>query len=260
MYQLSLKLRRFALILVGCWGFVVWVASPVAAPGAKIRLDPATLDLAPGDVRTLDVRVENVTQLAGAEVRLTFDPALLEVVDADPAAEEIQIAHGDFLRPDFVVRNVADPVVGTVDYAIACMPADGAVSGSGVLARVTFRALAEGETVVAIGGALLADVWSQPIAVEIETGSSGVVIRRPSPSLEVRVLIGLVALAVAAGFIAVMWNAIKARQLARSRERRSDEQTAWDALGTPDRPGLAADHAVFDAYRPRTGPGSDGGD
>jgi hypothetical protein len=209
MQQLSTILGRFAVILVGCWGFVVLVAAPVAAPGARIWLDPATLDLAPGDVGTLEIRVEDIAELAGAEVHLTFDPALLEVVDADPAIEGTQIAHGDFLSPDFVVQNVADPANGTVDYAIATMQLDKAASGSGVLARITFDALAEGETLITISGALLADMQGRPI--EVETGSSVAVISRPGPSPGVWALIGLVAAAVVAGFVAVVWNAVKER-------------------------------------------------
>ena len=209
MQQLSLKLRYWAQILLGCWGLVAWTLGSAAAQGAQIWLDPATLDLAPGDVGTLDIRVENVTQLAGAEVNLTFDPALLEVVDADPSTEGTQIAHGDFLSPDFVVQNTADPAIGTVGYAIACLPLDKAVSGSGVLARTTFRALAEGETLVTIRSALLADIQRQPIAVE--TGSSVVIVTRSGPSPGVWALIGLVAAAVAAGSIAVVWNAVRER-------------------------------------------------
>ena len=209
MQQLSLILRRSALILVGCWGFVVLVAAPVAAPGTRIWLDPVTLDLSPGEVGTLEIRLEDVNQLAGAEVHLTFDPALLEVVDADPATEGTQIAHGDFLSPDFVVQNITDPSQGTVDYAIASMQLDEAASGSGVLARITFRALAEGETLVTISGVLLADTQGRPI--QVETGSSVAVISRSGPSAGVWVLIGLVAAAVVAGFIAVVWNAVKER-------------------------------------------------
>lgn len=209
MQQLPLKLRRSALILLGCWGLIAWIVGPVAAQGANMWLDPTTLDLAPGDVGTLDIRVENVTQLAGAEVNLTFEPTLLEVVDADSSTEGVQIAHGDFLSPDFIVQNVADSATGTVNYAIACLPLDKAVSGDGVLARITFRALAEGETLVNIRGALLADAQRQPIAVE--TDSSVVAIGRPGPSLGVWALIGLVAAAVVAGVIAVVWNAVRER-------------------------------------------------
>jgi len=209
MQQLRLKLHRPALVLLLCWGLIVQVAGSTAAQEARIWLEPTMLNLAPGDVGTLDIRVENVIQLAGAEVYLTFDPVLLEVVDTDPSAEGAQIAHGDFLSPDFVVRNIADPATGTVDYAIACMPLDKAVSGSGVLAHITFRALAEGETLVAIRSALLSDVQGQPIAIETDSGV--VVIRRPGPSPAVWALIGLVAAAVAAGFVVVMWRTVKTR-------------------------------------------------
>jgi hypothetical protein len=174
-----------------------------------VWLDPATLELAPGDEGTLDIRVEGVTQLAGVEVHLTFDPSLLEIADADPATVGTQIAHGDFLRADFVVLNTANPSEGTLDYAIACMELDKAVSGGGVLAHVTFRAKAEGETWVTISGALLADTQGKSIAAETE--SSVVAISRSGPSVEVWVLIGLVAAAVAAGFLALVWNAFRGR-------------------------------------------------
>jgi hypothetical protein len=167
------------------------------------------LELAPGDEGTLDVRVEDVAQMAGAELHLTFDPAVLEVVDADSLMEGVQIAHGDFLSPDFVVQNIAEPGTGGVDYAIACMPLDKAVSGSGVLARVTFRALAKGEIQVAVRSALLADVQERPIPVE--TGSSVVVVSRLNPPLAVWIPIGLIAVAVVAGFVVVVRNAVKAR-------------------------------------------------
>jgi hypothetical protein len=213
MQQLSLKPCRFVLILLGCWGLFIWIAGPVDAQGARVWLDPATLNLAPGKVGLLELRVDNIVQLAGVEMSLTYDPALLEVVDADPATEGTQIAHGDFLSADFVVRNAADLATGTVDYAIACMPLDKAVSGSGVLAQITFRALAEGETLVTIRSALLADMQQQPIPIETE--SSVVVVGRTGPSLGVWALIGLVAAAVAIGSIVVVWNAVKERRLAR---------------------------------------------
>jgi len=209
MWQRALKYLRLALILFGCGGIVLGATSLAAAQGARIWLDPATLDLTPDDVGTMDIRVENVAQLAGAEVHLTYDPTLLEVVDTDPSTQGAQITHGDFLSPDFVVQNVSDPDAGTIDYAIACMPLDKAVSGDGVLARITFRALAEGEGLVTIRSILLADVHGQPIAVE--TSSGVIVISRPRSSQAVWVLIVLVAVVVAAGSIVVVWSAIQAR-------------------------------------------------
>ncbi len=220
MQQLFTRIRRWALMLFGCWGLVLWGVSSATAQGTLVWLDPATLDLAPGDVGTLDVRVENVAHLAGAEVHLAFDPVLLEAVDADPSAAGTQIAHGDLLSPDFIAQNDADQRVGTVDYAIACLPADQEVSGSGVLAHITVRALAEGETLVSLNGVLLADSDGQPISVETESGV--VVVRRPGPSPVVLILIGLVAIAVAAGFVAVIWSSIRMRHLVQ--DQRGDGQ------------------------------------
>jgi hypothetical protein len=207
--EMKTQLHHFALVLFGYWAIALLIAPPVLGLSPRMWLDPETLNLAPGDVATVDIHVEDVVELAGVEVHLTFDPALLEVVDADPSSEGMQIAHGDFLSADFVVQNVADPAKGTVDYAIAPMQLDKAASGSGILARITFRALAEGETRIEISGALLADTEGRPIAVE--TGSSVAVISRPGPSAGVWALIGLVAAAVVAGFIAVAWTTIQER-------------------------------------------------
>jgi len=204
------NLARFITVLLICLGIATWVAGTVAAQeGTLISLSPETLSLSPGDTGTLKIRVENIAQLAGAELHLTFNAALLEIVDADPEIEGVQIAHGDFLSPDFVVQNIADPAAGTIDYTITCMPLDKAASGSGVLARITFNTLAEGETEVKIRSTLLADVQGQSIPVE--TGPGVLVTSYSGSSLAVWAMIGLVAAAVAAGFIVVVWRAIKAR-------------------------------------------------
>jgi len=206
--RMKSKLGASTVLLV-CLG-LAWLAGPVdARREARILLAPETLALAPGGTAVLEIRVEEIYQLAGAEVHLVFGPSLLEVVDADPVAEGTQIDHGDFLSPDYVVRNVADPSSGTIDYAIACMPLDKAVSGSGTLARVTFYVLAEGEVEVKIRSALLADVQSEPIPVEV--GPGVIVTSRSGSSLAVWAVTGLIGAAVAAGFVAVVWRAVRAR-------------------------------------------------
>jgi len=184
------------------------VVGAVRAQGGRLWVEPDTMALAPGDEGTVEIWVAGVSGLAGAEIHLTFDQQLLQVVDAEAEVEGVQIAHGGFLPADFVVQNSADQAKGTIDYAIACNPVSRAVSGSGVLARVTFQAAAEGETWVDIRSALLADAGAQPIAVE--TDPSVIVVRRPGPSPAVWTLIGMVAIAVTAGFCVVLWRTFKA--------------------------------------------------
>lgn len=130
-----------ALLLV----IVLVIGGPAAAaPQATIvRCDPATIGGPLGATVNVDIYVENVVDLYGADVRMGFDPAVLQVVDADPNTDGIQITPLDtFLSPDFVVRKglgyAEDPDV--IWYAVTQVNPSEAVSGSGPLARITFTA------------------------------------------------------------------------------------------------------------------------
>ncbi len=134
------------VVLVG--GVLIVGGRAAAAPQATIvRCDPATVAGPLGTAVDVDIYVENVVELYGADVRLGFDPAALQVVDDDPATDGIQITPLDtFLSPDFVVRKglgyAEDPDV--IWYAVTQVNPSEAVSGSGPLARISFRALEAG--------------------------------------------------------------------------------------------------------------------
>jgi hypothetical protein len=159
MYRLSLILTVLLaglLPLAACASPATTVETEAAEAQAvaAVRLDPAALSL------------ENVTDLAGAEVHLSFDPDVVEVVDADPDEEGIQIAHGGFLDADFVAQNRADPSTGRIDYAVARMPPHEPADGSGPLAVITLRLVGSGEAVLTLQDVLLADPEGYPIPVE----------------------------------------------------------------------------------------------
>jgi len=145
------------LAMVWLLGGLVWLGEASLAQGTRVTLSPASAQVAVGETVTVDVRVEDVTSLWGARVYLTFDPAILEVVDADSDTEGVQIARGDFIDPregrSWALVNQADNTAGTVEYASLLLnnarnPTPPA-SGSGVLARITFRGLAGGNSAVA---------------------------------------------------------------------------------------------------------------
>jgi hypothetical protein len=100
-----------------------------------------TLELGPATITgcdTLDVfiRVNNVEGLYGADVRLVFDPNVLEVVSMGPLS--------GFLNPTFfIARNTFDNTAGTTWLAFTQLNPTPPVSGSGNIARVTFRAKSE---------------------------------------------------------------------------------------------------------------------
>ncbi len=98
-----------------------------------------------GELIMVEVWVENITNLYGADVRLTFDPAKLTVVDADPARPGVQVTpRADLLSPDFVVRREADNQAGTIWYAATQINPREPASGSGALFAFSLRALSPG--------------------------------------------------------------------------------------------------------------------
>ena len=132
-----------------------------AQGGTVVKVDPSSSTVAVGATIVVNVRIENVTNLAGAEVHITYDPTLLEVQG---------IAAGGFLAPDFVAQSSATG--GHIDYAIAQMPAQHQpVSGSGVFLQMTFKGLANGTSPINFTSAVLSDAGGNPIAQTTQNGS-----------------------------------------------------------------------------------------
>jgi uncharacterized repeat protein (TIGR01451 family) len=109
------------------------------ANGTMVLIDPASQDVVLGGTVTTDVRVENVTDLYGFELELTFDPTLVEVVDAISWKPGVQIQPSGFLSPDWILSNTADNTNGTISFALSQMAPSLPQSGSGVLATITWR-------------------------------------------------------------------------------------------------------------------------
>jgi hypothetical protein len=139
-----------------------------------VRLDPAALGLRPGDQGAVTVRVDNVQGLYGAEVHLAFDPAMLEVVDADPAAAGLQVKPGDWLKDGFVAVNKADNAAGAVDFAVTLLNPAPAITGSGALFSVTLRAKANGNSALRVASALLASKEGTKISATLQDGAVAV--------------------------------------------------------------------------------------
>ena len=94
-----------------------------------------------GDTFTLDISAENVTDLAGWQFDITFDPAVLEATD---------VSEGDFLKKDsgttFFQSGSINNAVGKITGLNAARLSTQGVSGTGVLLQVRFKAKSAGET------------------------------------------------------------------------------------------------------------------
>lgn len=147
---------------------------------ARVFFSPDLVELSPGVVRTVNVVVENVSDLYGAKVRISFPHNLAQVVDADAGMAGIQIAPGDLFDgfPTYTVLNGADNTRGSIEYIVSMMgvaggvgsiPASpGAKSGSGVLATIAFTAAspAAGSGMLAFAEVVLAERDGTSISYE----------------------------------------------------------------------------------------------
>ena len=98
-----------------------------------------------GDTFTLDIRAENVSNLAGWQFDFAFGPSVLEA---------IEVSEGDFLKTDggtvFFQAGRIDNASGKITGIRAARLTDSGVSGSGSLLQVRFKAKSESETEVAL--------------------------------------------------------------------------------------------------------------
>lgn len=150
--------------------------------GTRVLISPASVQISPGETTTVDIRIENIGDLFGAAVRLSFDPTVLEVQDADGGRAGVQIEPGTFPNPanGFVAQNSADNTTGEINYAMTLLAPSAPVSGSGVLARITFRGLGDGVSAVAFLSVALSDPNAHQISATVENGS--ITVGTPAPT------------------------------------------------------------------------------
>jgi hypothetical protein len=149
------QMKNLFLLCMIVWAVVACapVVSTATAPSATSSVATMSFDLTKAPIRvgstfTAHIRLDNVAGLTGVELQVTYDPAILEVQDADPGKDGVQAAWGTFLKPDFVVRNL-EPSQGTMSLAAVQLPPNQPATGSGVLAAITFKAKAAGSSPLA---------------------------------------------------------------------------------------------------------------
>jgi len=129
-----------------------------AAGETRVRVRPGAGSYQAGQQIAVEVFVEDVADLYGADVQLAFDATRLVVLDANPSKPGVQVQpRDDLLSPDLVLSADADNVAGTVRYVMTQLNPSQPVSGSGVLFSLTLEASAEGPATVAIQQLTLTD-------------------------------------------------------------------------------------------------------
>jgi hypothetical protein len=94
-------------------------------------------------VVTLDTKGDATS---GVDLVLNYDPKLLEVVDADPAVADVQVAKGPLF--DFAPANLVNLSSGKIVFSGSQQPTSAGFTGTGNVATVNFRAKSAGNATV----------------------------------------------------------------------------------------------------------------
>ena len=126
----------------GFFGFAPDADYKVLPPGARFTFFTQTPQLSVGDTLTLHVRSEKVTDLAGYQTNIIFNP---DVLKANGVREGgfLKQAGGQTFFQKGKIQNPKGEITG-----IKTARFKGGVSGDGTLLSVTFTAIAEGRTTV----------------------------------------------------------------------------------------------------------------
>lgn len=167
------------LVIAACTS--LWAGAIQAQATPTVFTRPEITTIAPGAGRTIEIWVKDVNDLYGVDLKIRFDPAIVEVRDSDPDRVGIQIEPGSFLSPatGFIAMNEVNPATGEIRYAMTEVNPAPPVSGTGVIVRVTFRGRAEGQSAITLLDVKLADRNAEPIAAQVVNGQ--VVVQGTAP-------------------------------------------------------------------------------
>lgn len=150
------------------------------AGGTIVHPDPATIDVGQGQIETINIVIDNAQAAYGIDVRAKFDPNVIEVVDADPDTDGVQMTPGTFIKPDFIVRNSADNQQGTLQYVVTQVNPSPPATGSGVILSLQVRGKTLGaHTALSITSLEIADRLGHTLPAQMQDAAVDVVAPKP---------------------------------------------------------------------------------
>jgi len=162
---------RYTFALIACLLALPAALSERAQATAVVRPDPASVEVAAGETWVVAFLLENATDVYGIDVRASFDPAVLEIVDADPARPGVQMMPGDFPQPDFIAINAADNAAGSLRYVVTQVNPRTPASGRGTLFSFSVRGKSSGESPLRVDLVEMANRSGELLPVSAQNGA-----------------------------------------------------------------------------------------
>jgi hypothetical protein len=109
---------------------------------------------------SVQLMLENVSDLSAAPVRIKYDPKVLKLTSIRPGS----LMSGDGSKVNFTENTLSE--AGEATVTLNRTPGTGSVSGSGALLNLTFQPVGKGTSTVSIIDAGLKNLQMQPIPVQ----------------------------------------------------------------------------------------------
>ncbi len=131
----------------GFFGFETGTQYTVLPPVDRFSLSTETTDFAVGSTFTIDLKVSDVSDLAGWQTDIHFDPAILRVNSVTEGTILKQNSGSTHFR-----RGTIDNTTGRINGVSSMRLTQGGIDGEGTLLSVTFTLKDSGETQVTLHG------------------------------------------------------------------------------------------------------------
>ena len=154
------------LVLVFCLTVVLAAGSAGAEPAVVplLWLNPTDPVITIGTTVDVDMQLDDILDVYGVELNLSFDPAILQVTGGS-------LTPATCPQPDFVSADSgADNTAGTIKYAATQLNPTPACDG-GVVASINFECIAEGESPVTFGSTIISNRNGLPIVHNVQNGT-----------------------------------------------------------------------------------------
>lgn len=166
-------------------GTIVCDAGASGAPQPTATPTNGLLSISPAEAIELngladvDIRLDFASDLYGADISLTFDPAAVRVVDADTATAGVQITAGSCPARGLMILNEVDNATGAIRYALTQLNPQPACDG-GVVAHVRFACLGTANSPVTVSRSLVSN--TEGAAVSHTTRDGVIRCTQPAPT------------------------------------------------------------------------------
>ncbi len=146
--------------------------TPTTTPpsGPVVRVNPASLLIPICNTQgSGSVNLDNAANIIAIELQLRYNPAIAQVIDADPGATGVQVNVGSAFAEGFIARNTVDTTNGLISFA-ATLLGSGVISGNVEVISVDWDPVAAGSMALTLENVLLANNQAQSVPFTAQNG------------------------------------------------------------------------------------------